>query len=106
MPTPFTHLHIANDLDADPILPDSLKTLINANYGAYLLGSICADATSTGIADRETTHFYRYDKPIVEPPWRVMMAMHPTLCTPKSPAHEAFIAGYVAHLAADEYWSR
>jgi hypothetical protein len=35
-----------------------------------------------------------------------MFRQHPSLLHPKSASHHAFLMGYVAHLAADEYWSR
>ncbi|MCU0512569.1 MAG: zinc dependent phospholipase C family protein [Anaerolineae bacterium] len=106
MPTPFTHLEIAVRLLHDPALNAPAHRLIDGEYAAFLLGSICADARPSPRADREVTHFYRYDRPMVEHPWRVMLAQHPALARPATPAAQAFIAGYVAHLATDEYWSR
>lgn len=104
MPTPFTHLQIAYRLLADPSIPSRVQALLMAEQPSYLLGSICADARIPG-KERDATHFYRYDKPMVEHPWRIMMNQYPELMQPRSAAQQAFIAGYVAHLAADEYWS-
>jgi hypothetical protein len=59
---------------------------------------------SSGI-QREATHFYTYDSPIVEHPWRVMLARHTALRHAATLAQRAFLAGYVAHLTMDELWS-
>jgi hypothetical protein len=106
MPTPFTHLEIATRLYDDPALTQPARDLMHAEYAAFLPGTTCADAKPEPGADREVTHFYRYDKPMIDHPWRVMLATYPALAQPQTAAHRAFIAGYVAHLAADEYWSR
>lgn len=106
MPTPFSHLHLANDLLRDPDLSPEARSLLHTHRPDFLLGSIVADARRTPDADREETHFYRYDKPMPDHPWRVMLAQYPTLKQPRTAGHQAFVAGYVAHLAVDEYWSR
>ena len=105
MPTPFTHLEVAQRLLTDDALPDDLLTHINEHGPAFLLGSVAADARVAAAAGREVTHFYRYDIPITEHPWRVMLNDHPTLQQANSPAHRVFLAGYVAHLAMDEAWN-
>jgi hypothetical protein len=104
MPTPFTHLQLAYRLLSDSQLPETIQVCLAAELPAYLLGSISADARIPG-KDRDAAHFYRYDTPMLDHPWRVMTAQYPSLMQPHSPAQQAFIAGYVAHLAADEYWS-
>ncbi|MGB1285602.1 MAG: hypothetical protein ACPG7F_03625 [Aggregatilineales bacterium] len=106
MPTPFTHLNIAQKLENDPQIPENIRQLLKTCHPAYLAGSIVADAKPTPESDRDVTHFYRYDRPMADHPWRVMMQQNPSLMTPDSPAHRVFIAAYVAHLAADEYWSK
>jgi hypothetical protein len=95
MPTPFTHLVAAQQLRDDPHLPQDARDLIERELSAFLLGNVA----------RESTHFFTYDLPIVEHPWRVMLDSHPTLRTPTSDAQRAFLAGYTAHLAMDELWS-
>jgi hypothetical protein len=104
MPTPFTHLEIAQRLLQDDLPPD-VCTLLNSECSAFLLGSIAADARVESGVSRETTHFYAYDQPIVEHPWRVMMHTYPQLEDAHSPAQRAFLAGYIAHLSVDEYWT-
>ncbi len=105
MPTPFTHLEIANRLLCDPLIPDELRTAFRTYEPAYLLGIICADA-KVPRKDREWTHFYAYTRPMEEHPWRTMMDTYPLLMHPRGPEHRVFVAAYVAHLAMDEYWSR
>ena len=105
MPTPFTHLKVAQCLLLDAALPASMRAALTAQRPAFQLGCIIADARVTGGLGREVTHFYRLDEPISECPWRVMFAQHPDLLPPRDAAHCAFLAGYVAHLALDEYWA-
>ncbi len=105
MPTPFTHLEIAQRLLRDEALPEAIRACLISQRSAFLLGSIVADARVNSGLSRDATHFYRYDAPISEHPWRVMMRRFPTLQTPLDAAHRAFIAGYVAHLSVDETWA-
>jgi len=105
MPTPFTHLHIAQQLLKDEQLPLDIRAAITPQYPAFLLGSIAADARVSSNVGREVTHFYHYEIPMTEHPWRVMLAENATLHQSHSSAQRAFLAGYVAHLAVDEYWS-
>lgn len=105
MPTPFTHLAIANRLLADDALAPAHKQFLHAHLPAFLLGSVAADARASATSTREDTHFYHYTRAMEDHPWRVMLAQNPSLRTPRDADHRAFVAGYVAHLASDEYWS-
>ena len=105
MPTPFTHLEIANRLLCDLSIPEAMRTAFRTYEPAFLLGIICADA-KVPRKDREWTHFYAYTRPMDEHPWRTMMEKYPALMHPMNPEHRVFIAAYVAHLATDEHWSR
>lgn len=104
MPTPFTHLAITQRLLADSNLPQSARALLDAERGAFLLGGIAPDAQMLCSLSREQTHFYSYERPIDVHPWRAMLAQYPDL-RQTDPAKRAFLAGYAAHLAVDEYWS-
>lgn len=110
MPTPFTHLQIAQRLLDDDALDDRHRLALNYEgggvRGAFLLGSVAADARVGAGIPRDKTHFYGYGQDIVEHPWQVMLRLNPGLRKPHDMAHRAFIAGYVAHLAVDEYWSQ
>jgi hypothetical protein len=105
MPTPFTHLDIAHRLLHDRTLSDDTRQLITAYRPDFLLGGVVVDARPEGV-ERVDTHFYHYTKPMPDNPWREMFRQHPSLRQLQSSNHHAFLAGYVAHLAADEYWSR
>lgn len=105
MPTPFTHLATAQRMLADPEVPAPVAAFLQWQRSAFLLGNIAADARVSNGTSRTDTHFYSYDQPITEHPWQVMLAQHPTLQIASDEAQQAFLAGYVAHLAIDEYWS-
>jgi hypothetical protein len=106
MPTPFTHLFIAQRLLDDEQVASETRDLLNHERSAFLLGSIAADARVSSGIQRADTHFYRYDELMRDHPWRVMMANYPTLEHAHDPAHRAFLAGYVAHLSVDEVWTK
>jgi len=105
MPTPFSHLLISHLLLSDGALSSTAQQMIQADRPAFLLGGVVADARPNG-SQRSDTHFYHYTEPMPDHPWREMLRRYPALQQPKSDAHRAFLAGYVAHLAVDEYWSR
>jgi len=105
MPTPFTHMEVAQRLLDDTTIPAEMRAFLHDQLPAYVLGSIAADARVGSGAKRHVTHFYDYTDPIPEPPWRVMVRANPHLMDPHDAAHRAFIAAYVAHLSVDEVWS-
>lgn len=105
MPTPFSHLLVAQRLLSDPTIPPQQRVLLNAQRPAYLLGSVVADAHGLAGLRREDTHFYSYEHGMHGHPWRVMLEHYPALRAPTDPAQRAFVAGYVMHLAMDEVWS-
>ncbi len=105
MPTPFTHLLIAQNLLADDMLSPLYRALLHRQLPAFQLGSIVADARVASGVGREVTHFYAYGRPISARPWRLMLRGHPSLTEANDEAHLAFLAGYVAHLATDEAWA-
>ncbi len=105
MPTPFTHLRIAQELLVDASLPALYRGLLRRQRAAFQLGSIAADARVASGDGREVTHFYAYGQPMAARPWRLMLRLHPQLQMARDDAHLAFLAGYVAHLAVDETWA-
>lgn len=78
---------------------------MTAERPAYVLGSVAPDARVDAPDPRAATHFYTYTEPFAQHPWMTMLERYPSLTQPKSAAHRAFIAGYVAHLAMDQVWS-
>lgn len=107
MPTPFTHLAAAQRLLDEPALPAEHRDLFRRELGAFLLGSVAADARNESGTPRAATHFYDFAEQMTDAiPWLTMLGEHPDMWTPCDAAHEAFVAGYVAHLSMDEIWSR
>lgn len=106
MPTPFTHLAIARRLLTDDQVPAALHEALNESAGAFYLGNIAADGHFLAGRQRVETHFYKYNVIPVDPPWRVMMRDYPALWQETRPDARAFLGGYIAHLAVDEYWAR
>lgn len=107
MPTPFTHLAVAQRLLDDPSLALEHRELFRRELGAFLLGNVAADARNESGSPRAATHFYDYAQDMDEHmPWEVMLQHNPSLWEPHDEAHTAFVAGYVAHLSMDEIWSR
>lgn len=105
MPTPFSHLKIAQNLLQDGSLAPLYRQLLLGQRPAFQLGSIVADARVASGVGRELTHFYSYQHYITERPWQRLLHQHPTLAQAHEAAHLAFLAGYVAHLAVDEAWA-
>ena len=105
MPTPFTHLEIAQRLLADEAIPAIERERLNAERNAFLLGSVAADARVSSGLRREDTHFYAYGETIVDPPWRTMMRRFPDLQRTNSAAQRTFVAAYVALLSVDAVWT-
>ena len=105
MPTPFSHMRAAINLLDDSDLPANIRDALIAEYPAYVLGSVAPDARVDAPDPRAATHFYAYQRPIERHPWLIMLDEYPQLTPPKSDAHRAFLAGYVAHLAMDEAWT-
>jgi hypothetical protein len=106
MPTPFTHLLFAQRLlEAGDCVDSRFLPVLRAELGAFLLGTIAADARVGAQMPRENTHFYLYGQTMSESPWRSMLRQYPELQKPQSTSQRSFVAGYIGHLAMDEVWS-
>ena len=79
MPTPFMHLAFAKRLISDKTLPGSAHALLEASWGAFLLGSIAPDARVSSGLERSQTHFFEYLPKIDPPPVDVMLTRHAEL---------------------------
>ena len=101
MPHPVLHLSLAKSLADELNLAD-----IDADRGAYYLGSTAPDMRRVARLDRSKTHFFRLDNFEHQDSVREMFAAHPelgdrgNLNTPTA----AFLAGYMTHLVLDEGW--
>ncbi|MSQ40323.1 MAG: hypothetical protein EXR55_01390 [Dehalococcoidia bacterium] len=101
MPNLTSHLGLA--LEAlerwgHPVLED--------NLGSYLLGSASPDIRIITRQPRDHTHFSALDSKGVDVGVAAMLQSHPRLARSKdlSKATQAFIAGYITHLVADQVW--
>lgn len=106
MPTPFSHMVALAQLLTDEAVPATIRATLNEQRPAYILGTVAPDARPDVPDPREATHFYSYTRPMEKHPWLLMLDRHPSLVAPKDAAHLAFLAGYVAHLAMDEIWTK
>ena len=77
---------------------------IDADRGAYYLGSTAPDIRVITRMDRRVTHFFELDDLADQDSVSKMFAEHPGLATPAGldAATTAFIAGYLTHLVLDE----
>ncbi|MBN2002122.1 MAG: hypothetical protein JXA21_02095 [Anaerolineae bacterium] len=108
MPTPFQHLVYARMLLGDPALPAAVRENLHRESHAYYLGNTAADVQSITTQPRCETHFYHLVDLAKVRPYAVMLATWPYLADPYqlTPAHAAFVSGYLAHLVWDEFWAR
>ena len=108
MPTPFTHLRFAQDILARNGLPLPLQSALNAELPAFWLGNLAPDAQTVSGQTREATHFFSVPFSEPGPACQHLFAAHPALARPwQLPRPQAaFVAGYVLHLALDEFWVR
>lgn len=77
---------------------------IDADRGAYYLGSTAPDIRVITRLDRRVTHFFELDELGDQDSVSTMFAEHPGLAAPAGldAATTAFIAGYLTHLVLDE----
>lgn len=104
MPTPVTHLVIAQRiLDA---CPELVSEGDDGALGAFLLGSTLADVRVVTGEPRAATHFLRLPPQRGDSGIRAMLGAHPRLADPNDadPCARLMVAGYLAHLLADEIW--
>lgn len=107
MPTPFQHLFYADFVLNHPDLPARLRALLRRELGPFLLGTTATDVQSITGQARAETHFYRLSEGRNISPADKMLCLYPELAPPQtiSPAHAAFITGYLVHLAWDVLWA-
>jgi len=107
VPTPFYHLSIAEELLAHHELSLTVKTCLDRQLPAFLLGNTAPDVQTVSQQARRDTHFFDLppeDNPA--PPWEVMLEMYPQLAQTNhiTESQTAFLAGYICHLQADWLW--
>lgn len=101
MPNPPVHMNLARRA-ADILRHDT----IDANMGYYLLGSTSPDIRVITRLDRAVYHFAPLDFEEIGTGINGLFHSHPTLgdASAHSDATQAFMAGYLTHLLADETW--
>jgi hypothetical protein len=106
MPTPFMHLHIAEQVRASDGLNGAVGRLLAQEWPACYLGSVAADVQVISQAPREQTHFYGLPPDPQQLPYEVMLERHPELANAgRLPSAQAvFVAAYTAHLLLDVRW--
>lgn len=102
MPTPFYHLHLAQELLAE----DSCPHILQDEQGSFYLGNIAPDAQNVAGLSRESTHFFEVPMHDASPAWEVMFNQYPSLANTDAltSAQQAFLAGYICHLVVDQMW--
>ncbi|HFE66220.1 MAG TPA: hypothetical protein ENJ93_03070 [Chloroflexi bacterium] len=111
MPTPFMHLHTAEQIRSTIAAQNGdgrLLAQLDACWPAFYLGSVAPDINAICEITRFATHFYRTPPPPGEQAYDVMLAQYPELaCGPDLAANRAvFVAAYRAHLLLDLVWLR
>jgi len=108
MPTPVNHLVMAEELMEGGRLVPSVRSILEGERGPFLLGHTAPDVQTVSGQPRRETHFYTIPPSGDVPAYRALLEAHPELADAGrlGPARAAFIAGYLAHLLADEMWWR
>jgi len=121
MPTPFTHLQMAENIAAQlagengrssengrSLENGRLLDLLRREWPAFYLGSVAPDVQTVSGVSREATHFYGIPPAPDNLAYPRMLAQYPQLAdvTQLSAAQAVFVAGYSAHLLLDLIWFR
>lgn len=107
MPTPFQHLVYARNFLADQALPEALRTMLQAEAGAFLLGATAVDVQVLTGQARAETHFYEFPPREEARAVPTLLAACPALVDPHRlpPDQAAYLSGYLNHLIWDEVWA-
>lgn len=110
MPTPFMHLHIAEQIRQKAINNGShrLAGILSAEWPAFYLGSVAPDVNAITAIRRVETHFYEPSLPLQHDAYQEMLRRYPQLnhAARLPPPQAVFVAAYSAHLLLDIIWMR
>ncbi len=109
MPTPFTHLHIAEQMATRLTVEEPrLLQLLRAHWPAFYLGQVAPDVQDIAGLARPQTHFYDTPPEPGNMAYPRMWEAYPQLANAAHmpPAQAVFVAGYSAHLLLDLVWFR
>lgn len=97
---------MARELLESGLLEGSARRLLLAHPGPFMLGHTAPDVQTVSGQRREETHFYTLPPSWETPAHETLLQTYPDLAHPARlrPPHAAFLAGYLAHLLADELW--
>ena len=101
MPNLSAHLGMAKEAASRLQHP-----VVDANLGAFLLGSVSPDIRIITKGRRDDTHFVDLNFQRMGDGLAGMFSLHPQLASPDglSEATAAFVIGYASHLLSDELW--
>lgn len=101
MPNYSAHIDIARQAATQLAHP-----VIDKNMGSYLLGSTSPDIRIITRQKREHYHFAPLDEKEISAGVKGLFLSHPHLADASclSQATQAFMAGYISHLIADQAW--
>lgn len=107
MPTPFYHLHLAQEILDHLALPVGVQRTLQQHRDAFFFGHMAPDVQLVSGQTRLATHFF--DLPIrdySQTPWKVFW--NADLASPAqielTDEQRAFRAGYCCHLLVDWRW--
>jgi hypothetical protein len=110
MPTPFMHLHIAEQIYEMAATHGNgrLPSLLAAEWPAFYLGSVAPDVNAISTLPRADTHFYDIPPDSDETAYGAMLAQYPQLVdlAAMPPGQAVCVAAYSAHLMLDLIWLR
>ncbi len=111
MPTPFMHLHIAEQILAGLSAGSDngrIHAQLAAEWPAFYLGSVAPDVNAISELTRAQTHFYTMPPAADVHAPAVMLEQYPTLAQAGqlSMDRAVFVAAYQAHLLLDLIWLR
>lgn len=106
MPTPATHLVLAQQMLRQGDLSTVTRRLLDRQQGPFMLGHTAPDVKTVSGQKREESHFYTIPRSSNRPAYQILFDRHPELARADalSPSRASFVAGYVAHLLLDELW--
>ena len=107
MPTPFYHLHLAEELIHHPELPKKIRDILQTWRCVFLFGNTAPDVQVISGAARQQTHFFKIPIQADDlPAWELMLMQYPQLSGTEAltECQRVFIAGYLCHLQADWLW--
>ena len=112
MPSPFTHLYIAEkiqqEINNQHLEKSRLAKTLAAGWAPFYFGSVAPDYQALSGQPREMTHFFKLPPEPGNQAYPRMFSQHPQLAAGDQipNAQAAFVAGYAAHLLLDLIWFR